>query len=219
MHLTEGRGDIRKSVPLADLRGQKVRDLAHDGGPPWSALDRGVQPPAHLSRLQPFGEAVDRDEPTGVDRLGVGALEGRLAELQRASVPFHVARKTDALALAMRLFHKGAAEPRGAHVRRRSVLLEELRLRQELPARGPPLGHASDHRDRGLLLARDERVEWPVLREIVVPRRQVPEQVANRPDLEPLEELLRLKPDARQASHVEVERAGGPGVASGRRGH
>ena len=72
-------------MALAHGRRQRIGHLTDDSGPPRSTLDRRVQPAAHLPWLDAFGQRIDRHEASGMDRLGVRALEGRLAELQRAT--------------------------------------------------------------------------------------------------------------------------------------
>src|SRR5207253_7680550 len=109
----------------------------------------------------------------------------------------------------MRLLDEGTAEPRGAHLRRRSVLLEQLGLREQLAASGTALRDLTEDRDGALFLLRDESAERAEPGEILVPRRKVPEQVADRPDAEPLEQLRRLdrKSTRLNSSHVAISYA------------
>src|SRR5438477_835801 len=83
VHLPERRGDVRKTVALADRRWERLRDLADKAGPPGAAFDRGMQPTAHLPRLDALGERIDRNEASRVDGLRVRALERWLTELER----------------------------------------------------------------------------------------------------------------------------------------
>ena len=107
----------------------------------------------------------------------------------------------------MRLLDEGTAEPRGAHLRRRSVLLEQLGLREQLAPSGTALRDLTEDRDGALFLLRDESAERAEPGEILVPRRKVPEQVADRPDAEPLEQLRRFGADPGEPDGGQVERA------------
>src|SRR5207247_1668474 len=62
-------------------------------------------------------------------------------------------------------------------------------------------------RDRGLRRVRNEAPELNELREIVEPRGEMPEKIADRVDVHALEELRRLPADAGNARHRKVERA------------
>ena len=103
-------------MPLADGRRQWLGHFPHEAGPSRAALDRGVQPAAHLAGLDAFGQRIDRDEPSGMHGLGVGALERWLAELQRAAEESDLSGNPHALALAVRLLDERASEPRRANV-------------------------------------------------------------------------------------------------------
>ena len=174
MHLAERRRDIGKPMALADRGRERLGDLANEAGAARAALDRGVQPAAHLTRLDPFGQRVDRDEPSGMDGLGVGALERRLAELKRAPEESDLSRDPHPLALAVRLLHERASEPGRAHVGGRAVLLGELGLGHELAGRGPSLRDTSERRDGGLARVRHEAAERDELGEVVEARWQMP---------------------------------------------
>src|SRR2546428_5461815 len=138
-------------------------------------------------------------------RLGVRALEGRLAELQRATEEAHLSGDADTLPLGMRLLYERAAEPGRAYWGRSSVLFIELRLGHELSGRGPPLRDMTEDGDRGLGGIRDKTPQRYEFGEIIEPRREVPEQIADRLDLHALEQLGRLAADARDARNGEIQ--------------
>ena len=85
VHLPQGRCDVGKPMALANGRRERLGHFGHDARSSRSTLDRGVQPAAHLARLDAFRERIDRHEASGMHGLGVGALERRLAELKCAS--------------------------------------------------------------------------------------------------------------------------------------
>src|SRR5439155_140383 len=100
----------------------------------------------------------------------------------------------------MRLLDEGTAEPRGAHLRRRSVLLEQLGLREQLAPSGAALRDLTEDRDGALFLLRDESAERAEPGEILVARRKVPEQVADRPDAEPLDKAVPVSLERKRAA-------------------
>src|SRR2546423_1918255 len=108
-HLPQRRRDVRQAVALADRRREWLRDLADETDPCGASLDRRVQPAAHLTRLDAFGQRIDRDESPRVDGLGVGPLERRLAELERAPEESDLPRDPHPPPLAMCLLHESAS--------------------------------------------------------------------------------------------------------------
>src|SRR5713226_2807879 len=167
-----------------------------------------MQPPAHLSGFDAFGQRIDRNEPSGVHGLGVGPFERWLAELKRSSEPSDFARDPHTLPFAMRLLDERPSEPGRAYVRRGPVLLRELRLGHELAGRGGRRRNTNEGRDRRLRRVRYEAAEGDELGKIVEARGQVPEKVADRVDLHAPEELRGLRPYPGDAGDRKIERCG-----------
>src|SRR5438309_5214701 len=109
----------------------------------------------------------------------------------------------------MRLFDERAAEPRRTYLGRSSVLFVELRLGHELSGRGPPLRYVTEDGDGGLSDVRNKTTQRDELGEVIEPRREVPEQIADRLDLHALEQLGRLASDAGDAHDGEIQRGRG----------
>src|SRR5206468_11713339 len=103
------------------------------------------------------------------------------------------------------------AEPGRAHVRRRAIpWVEQLDLGHELPAGGPSLRDAAEDRFDGLLLFGAHVSERRELREVGVGSRQMPKQIADRADLDALEQLRGVVSDPRQGRDRKLERATRP---------
>ena len=147
VHLAEGVLDREQTPPLADLVGQRLGHLAHDGGPLRAAEHGGVEPAPEVSLLQAIRERVDGDDPSGMHRLRRGALDLRVRELEGAPEPLHLPREAHELALGVALLDELAAEPRRTDARRRAIRgIEELDLGHELPARGAALADVPEDR-------------------------------------------------------------------------
>jgi hypothetical protein len=111
------------------------------------------------------------------------------------------------LSLGESLFDELTAEPRRLDGRGRSILgIDELDLRHDLAAGGAALPDLPQDRFHGLLLVGADSTQRRELRIVEIGPRQVPEQIADRPDLEAFEQLLRAFADAGQGRHRQIER-------------
>jgi len=141
-----------------------------------------------------------------VHALGVGGLDLRIGELQGPAEPRRLAREPDQLSLAEALLDELPSEPRGLHARRAHVGgIEELDLGEHLPARGAPLADRADDGLGGLLALGDEMSHRPDVGVVEVAGRQVPQEVADRPDAQPFQKLGRPVADTRQRLDLQVE--------------
>src|SRR3989441_10727528 len=137
-----------------------------------------------------------------------GALDLRVRELERAPEPLHLPGEAHELALGVALLDELPAEPRRAHVRRRAVRgIEKLDLGHELPARGAALADVPEDRLDGLVVVGADAPQRGERGVVEIRPGQVPQEVADAADLEPLEELARIVADAGKTRDREIERA------------
>src|SRR5438067_13060113 len=146
-----------------------------------------------MALLQSLRELVDRDHASGVDALGIRGLDLRVRQLERTAEPRGLARKPDELPGPEPLLDELLAEPRRLHAGRSHVRrVEQLDLGHHLAARGPALADRADDRLGGLLALGDEMADRSDVREVEVARRQMPEELADGPDPQALQELGHL---------------------------
>ena len=85
--------------------------------------------------------------------------------------------------------------------------VDELDLGEHLSARGAPLADPADDRLGRLLSSDAQLLQRLELAEVEVARGEMPEEVADRADPKPLEELHGLAADAGQGLDLQVEAA------------
>src|SRR6266540_7379468 len=85
--------------------------------------------------------------------------------------------------------------------------VQQLHFGHELAARGAALADPAEDRLDGLLLLRAHALERRELREVDVRSRQMPQEIANGADLDPVKQLRRVVSDPGKRCHRKLERA------------